>query len=298
VSEQDHDWGGPHPRTLARRFAAALAHVRDTWDVQYWPAGLLPSSTAQARAPVSAPTVAHAPASGDVTTLVDATAPDVSREAVAQPAALREQARNWSAATKLEYLRRRNVGDCKRCGLAKTRTNIVFGVGNPEAKIVFVGEAPGADEDRQGEPFVGRAGKRLDAWLTEVGLAREDVYIANVLKCRPPGNRDPKPDEVDKCSPFLQAQIRAIAPRVIVALGRHAGMLLSKREDLSLGKMRASRLHYEIPSTDGTAPMRIPLVVTYHPAYVLRQEEGGEAGRSSAEEAALTDLRRAVEACA
>ena len=293
MSEQDHDGfsrpsgpesGGPHPRTLARRFAAALAHVRDTWDGQYWPAGLVPSSTARARAPESAPTPTDAP--------------DVSREAVAQPAALREQARNWSAATKLEYLRRRNVGDCKRCGLAKTRTNIVFGVGNPEAKIVFVGEAPGADEDRQGEPFVGRAGKRLDAWLTEVGLAREDVYIANVLKCRPPGNRDPKPDEVDKCSPFLQAQIRAIAPRVIVALGRHAGMLLSKREDLSLGKMRTSRLHYEIPSNDGSAPMRIPLVVTYHPAYVLRQEEGGEAGRSSAEETALSDLRRAVEACA
>jgi uracil-DNA glycosylase family 4 len=192
----------------------------------------------------------------------------------------------------------RAVKSCTLCPLHKTRTQGVFGVGNRTAQWMVIGEAPGADEDRQGEPFVGRAGKRLDAWLTEVGLAREDVYIANVLKCRPPGNRDPKPDEVDKCSPFLQAQIRAIAPRVIVALGRHAGMLLSKREDLSLGKMRASRLHYEIPSTDGTAPMRIPLVVTYHPAYVLRQEEGGEAGRSSAEEAALTDLRRAVEACA
>jgi uracil-DNA glycosylase len=160
---------------------------------------------------------------------------------------------------------------------------------------VFVGEAPGADEDRQGEPFVGRAGKRLDVWLAEVGLAREDVYIANVLKCRPPGNRDPKPEEVDRCSPFLQAQIRAISPRVIVALGRHAGMLLSRREDLSLAKMRSSRLHYEIASTDGSAPLRIPLVVTYHPAYVLRQEDGGEAGRSSAEETALADLRRALE---
>ncbi|HET6585316.1 MAG TPA: uracil-DNA glycosylase [Nannocystaceae bacterium] len=280
---EDREGGGPHPRTLARQFAAALVHLRDTWDVQYWPTSASPPL---ARAPAPGPTSVAPPA------------PDVPRESVAQPAALREQARNWSPATKLEYLRRRNVGDCQRCGLAKTRTHIVFGVGNPEATIVFVGEAPGADEDRQGEPFVGRAGKRLDAWLADVGLARDDVYIANVLKCRPPGNRDPRPDEVDKCSPFLQAQIRAIAPRVIVALGRHAGMLLSRREDLSLGRMRATRLHYEIASSDGTAPMRIPLIVTYHPAYVLRQEDGGESGRSSAEETALADLRRALELCA
>jgi len=265
--------------------------MRDTWDLQYWPAGGLPPVTRAATptANVPANTPASAPANAPTS------APDVPRQAVAQPAALRDQARTWSPATKLEYLRRRNVGDCQRCGLAKTRTHIVFGVGNPEAKIVFVGEAPGADEDRQGEPFVGRAGKRLDAWLAEVGLARDDVYIANVLKCRPPGNRDPKPEEVDRCSPFLQAQIRAISPRVIVALGRHAGMLLSRREDLSLGKMRSTRLHYEIASTDGSAPLRIPLVVTYHPAYVLRQEEGGEAGRSSAEETALADLRRALQ---
>jgi DNA polymerase len=306
VSE-DREWGGPHPRTLARQFAAALAHERDVWDVQYWPAGALPVAPAREEDFGNRPERAAredsargGPAPTASTTAAAAAVVDVPRQAVARPDALREEARNWSAATKLEYLRRRNVGDCQRCGLAKTRTNIVFGVGNPDAKIVFVGEAPGGDEDRQGEPFVGRAGKLLDAWLRDVGLTREEVYIANVLKCRPPGNRDPKPDEVDKCSPFLQAQIRAIAPRVIVALGRHAGMLLSRREDLSLARMRTSRLHYEIAAADASAPLRIPLIVTYHPAYVLRQEQGGsgrESAYSQAQETVLGDLRRALQLC-
>jgi uracil-DNA glycosylase family 4 len=219
---------------------------------------------------------------------------------------LREQAQSWTPAKKLEYLRDHNIGDCQRCPLARTRNHIVFGVGNAHAEVMFVGEAPGADEDRQGEPFVGRAGQLLNQWLAQLGLARQDVYIANVLKCRPPGNRDPRPEEVDRCSPFLQAQIRAIEPKVIVALGRHAGMLLARREELTLRAMRQSRLHYDAGAAKADAQSRlmIPLVVTYHPAYVLRQE--GDArptapghppearGPTSATELVMTDLRRAL----
>ncbi len=204
--------------------------------------------------------------------------------------ATRNQAHSWSAATKLEYLRRRNVGDCNRCALSRRRTNIVFGVGNPDADLIFVGEAPGADEDRRGEPFVGRAGQRLDQWIEAVGLRREDVYIANVLKCRPPGNRDPEPGEVDTCSRFLQAQIRAVEPRAIVALGRHAGMLLSRRDDMPLRTMRTSKLVYRDPKHDD---VQVPLFVTYHPAFVLRKEsDPKEAERFTS--FVLSDLKRAL----
>lgn len=202
----------------------------------------------------------------------------------------REIAQAWTAAQKLHYLRERNLGDCRRCGLCETRSTIVFGVGNPEADLMFVGEAPGADEDRQGEPFVGRAGQRLTRWIEDLGLRREDVYIANVLKCRPPGNRDPRPEEVDRCSPFLQAQVRAIAPRVIVALGRHAGMLMSGREDMSLRAMRNTRLAYVDPKHETATP----LMVTYHPAYVLRQERGRPDG-NDADGMVMADLRRALD---
>ena len=280
-----------HPRMLARQFAATLAELRDTWELAYWRGGsglardgattattTTTSTSTTAEGVVGAPRVeGHLP---------------VVRDAAPPSDGLREQAREWSPATKLEYLRRRNIGDCQRCGLARTRTNIVFGVGDPGAQIMFVGEAPGADEDRVGEPFVGRAGQRLDAWITAIGLQRDQVYIANVLKCRPPGNRDPKPDEVDKCSPFLQAQIRAIAPKVIVALGRHAAMLLSRREDLSMKAMRGARLFYEVGGA-GAAAHPIPIVATYHPAYVLRQEGSGEG--PDAEQLVLSDLRRAMD---
>ena len=115
----------------------------------------------------------------------------------------------------------------------------VYGVGDQSAALMFIGEAPGFDEDREGVPFVGAAGRRLTQWLGRLGLTRDQVYIANVLKCRPPGNREPEPDEVERCSPFLRAQIRAIAPRMIVALGRHAGMLLlGGGQDRTLREMR------------------------------------------------------------
>ncbi|MBX7083047.1 MAG: uracil-DNA glycosylase [Nannocystaceae bacterium] len=300
---------GEHPRVLARQFAAALAELRDGWGVQYWPAGALPRAAAspsralaappEPSAPLPPPAVAPdeppAPLGAPVEPSAPVAVPTSLPIAAAAPE-LRDRAASWDAATKLEYLRRKNVGDCQRCGLSRTRTKIVFGVGNPEAAMMFVGEAPGADEDRQGEPFVGRAGQRLDEWLVALGLRRDDVYIANVLKCRPPGNRDPRPEEVDRCAPFLQAQIRAIAPRVLIALGRHAGMLLTRREDLSLRAMRGASLHYEVrgAANDPGPTRRIPIVVTYHPAYVLRQE-GADAGGENATELVMKDLRRALE---
>jgi len=151
------------------------------------------------------------------------------------------------------------VSGCTKCGLHATRIQTVFGVGNRNAQWLFVGEAPGADEDRQGEPFVGRAGQLLNAMLFALGVRREDVYIANILKCRPPGNRDPKDDEATSCEPYLMRQIELIGPRLIVALGRHAAHSLLKT-DLALAKLRGRPLQYH----------GIPLIVTYHPAYLLR----------------------------
>ena len=151
------------------------------------------------------------------------------------------------------------VRGCSRCRLHEGRTHTVFGTGNRRARWMFVGEAPGAEEDRQGEPFVGRAGQLLNAMLYATGLERDEVYIANVIKCRPPNNRDPLPDEVQQCEPYLLRQIELIQPRLIVALGRHAAHSLLKTE-LALGKLRGQSLNYH----------GITLIVTYHPAYLLR----------------------------
>jgi len=208
---------------------------------------------------------------------------------VAGREALRRRAAAWTPEHKLSYLRAKVIGDCRRCPLARGRTSIVFGTGSPRAEILFVGEGPGAEEDRRGEPFVGPAGARLDAFLDEVGLSRDQVYIANVVKCRPPGNRDPRPAEVDACAPFLRAQIRAIDPKVIVALGRHAAMFLSGRHDLSLGRLRGKPLRYRDPKLGNKT---IPIVATYHPAFILRKDaSGGEQARFA--EMVVADLRRA-----
>lgn len=153
------------------------------------------------------------------------------------------------------------VCECKQCALHAARTQTVFGVGNPSADWLFVGEAPGAEEDRRGEPFVGRAGQLLTNMIRALGLDRPDVYIANILKCRPPGNRDPRPDESQACRPFLERQMTLIRPRVIVALGRIAAQNLLET-DQPLGRLRGGRYQY--------GPDAIPLVVTYHPAYLLR----------------------------
>jgi DNA polymerase len=152
------------------------------------------------------------------------------------------------------------VPACTACGLHKTRTQTVFGVGDENADWMLIGEAPGAEEDRLGDPFVGQAGKLLDNMLAAIGLSRsENVYIANVLKCRPPGNRNPEPDEVAKCTPFLLRQIGLVRPKLIVAMGRFAAQTLLAT-DASIASLRG-RLH----SYAG-----VPLVVTYHPAYLLR----------------------------
>ena len=150
--------------------------------------------------------------------------------------------------------------DCSRCKLHTLgRKQVVFGVGNPDADLMFVGEAPGADEDIKGEPFVGRAGQLLTKIIEAIGLSRDDVYIANVIKCRPPGNRNPEPDEVEQCEPFLFRQIDAIRPKVIVALGKFAAQCLLKT-DAPITRIRGRDFSYR----DAV------LIPTYHPAYLLR----------------------------
>lgn len=157
------------------------------------------------------------------------------------------------------------VGACCRCGLDTSRTHAVPGEGNANADIVFVGEAPGADEDAQGRPFVGRAGQLLNNIIAAMGLRRQDVFICNILKCRPPDNRDPRPDEIVHCLPFLQRQLELIRPRVIVALGAHAARTLLKSE-LPIGRLRG-RFH-DYYFSEGAPPVK--LMPTYHPAYLLR----------------------------
>lgn len=153
------------------------------------------------------------------------------------------------------------VAACTRCGLSSTRTQAVFADGNPEARVMVVGEAPGANEDRTGLPFVGAAGKLLDLMLAGVSLSRRDsVYICNVIKCRPPGNRNPEPGEIATCSPYLRRQIELVKPEVILAVGTFAGRLLTGRADSPLGALRGTVHDHE----------GVPLVVTYHPAALLR----------------------------
>ncbi len=153
----------------------------------------------------------------------------------------------------------RALAGCRRCRLCQGRTQVVFGVGSPSARVVFMGEGPGADEDRLGEPFVGKAGQLLNAMLPSIGLARADVYIANVVKCRPPGNRDPEPDEAAACMPFLKRQIELIDPAVIVCLGRIAARyLLGTTAPISSYRGRWAKW------------MGRDVLPTYHPAYLLR----------------------------
>ncbi len=153
------------------------------------------------------------------------------------------------------------VQDCQLCGLARTRKQTVFGVGDIKAELMIIGEAPGAEEDRRGEPFVGRAGQLLDAMLMSIGLSRQQVFIANILKCRPPQNRDPKEDEIATCTPYLIQQIDHIKPKLILAVGRIAAQYLLASKQ-SLGRLRGETHTYTAAD--------IPLRVSYHPAYLLR----------------------------
>jgi DNA polymerase len=157
---------------------------------------------------------------------------------------------------------REELGDCTRCKLSGGRRNIVFGVGNPAADLVFVGEAPGADEDARGEPFVGVAGQLLDRMIAAMGFDRGDVYICNVIKCRPPYNRNPEPDEVAACEPFLKRQLAALKPRMIVALGKFAAQSLC-RSQTPISRLRGNFHSYE----------GIQVMPTFHPAFLLRTPE-------------------------
>ncbi|MBK7860734.1 MAG: uracil-DNA glycosylase [Archangiaceae bacterium] len=162
---------------------------------------------------------------------------------------------------------RQELGDCKRCKLCNGRTQIVYGVGNPRAELVFVGEGPGADEDAQGVPFVGKAGQLLTKMIEAMQFKRDDVYICNVVKCRPPNNRNPEADEIEACEPFLKAQLAAIRPKVIVALGKFAAQTLL-RDATPITRLRGQWREYQ----------GIPLMPTFHPAYLLRSpEEKGKA---------------------
>jgi uracil-DNA glycosylase len=191
--------------------------------------------------PVSVPAIAAMPAAAMPVATTVARAPIVP-------------AGDWPAL-------REQVAACIACELCKTRTQTVFGVGNTRAEWLVIGEAPGAEEDRQGEPFVGRAGQLLNAMLLAIGLPRETVFIANILKCRPPGNRDPKPEEVARCLPYLRAQIALLQPKIMLAVGRIAAQNLLAT-DVPLARLRGKLHQFGAANT--------PLVVTYHPAYLLR----------------------------
>lgn len=182
-------------------------------------------------------------------------APDADSPAFDAPPLTPEEKRQ-----RLVAMDANEVRGCTKCRLCQTRTNTVFGEGDPDAKIFFIGEGPGENEDLQGRPFVGRAGELLNKWIVAMGLAREQVMIANIVKCRPPSNREPAPDEVATCTPYLQRQLEIVRPRVIITLGRPSAqyMLQSK---LSMGKLRGTWHDWR----------GIKLMPTYHPAYVLRQ---------------------------
>jgi DNA polymerase len=175
----------------------------------------------------------------------------------ARPAPLEGAAQGVDAWSELQA----KVRACTLCGLHRGRTQTVFGVGRRDARLFVIGEAPGADEDRQGEPFVGRAGQLLNAMLRSIGLPRAEVYIANILKCRPPNNRDPEQMESASCTPYLSQQIELVQPRVLLAVGRIAAQWLLQT-DAPIGRIRGRVVSY--------GPRNTPLVVTYHPAYLLR----------------------------
>jgi uracil-DNA glycosylase len=187
---------------------------------------------------------------------------DIGVDSLEVKTSARGKARDKAAETESLEEIRLDIGDCQRCKLAPTRTNIVFGAGNPNAELVFVGEAPGSDEDEQGLPFVGRAGQLLTKIIESIEIKREDVYICNILKCRPPNNRNPEPDEVAACSPFLKRQLAAIRPKVVCCLGTFAAQTVLQNA------APISKLRGKFFDMDG---MRV--IATFHPAYLLRSPD-------------------------
>ena len=212
-----------------------------------------PSPQSRAPEPAQLDAPLDAPSADDFAWFDDlpAEAPAPARREAPEPPAV--QTLDWDALSE-------RVAACERCRLCEKRTNTVFGVGDRNADWMLIGEAPGENEDRVGEPFVGQAGKLLDNMLRSLTLARDtNVYIANVIKCRPPGNRNPEPDEVARCEPYLQRQVALVKPKLIVALGRFAAQSLLKT-DASISSLRGRVHEYE----------GVPVIVTYHPAYLLR----------------------------
>ncbi|MBE2252121.1 MAG: uracil-DNA glycosylase [Myxococcus sp.] len=205
------------------------------------------TTPAPARAPAPAPVATRAPAA----TTPAARPPAPAAAVAAAPVARRP----------LDEIRR-ELGDCQRCKLCSGRKTIVFGSGNPRAELVFVGEGPGEDEDRQGVPFVGKAGQLLTKMIEAMKFSRDDVYICNVVKCRPPDNRNPEPDEIAACEPFLKAQLASLQPKVIVALGKFASQTLL-RDSTPITRLRGQWREYQ----------GIALMPTFHPAYLLRQPD-------------------------
>jgi DNA polymerase len=224
------------------------------------PAGRpLPSRSVAARAPSAAAPPPQAPAAAPSPAAPEAARPQGGPGRPGAGGAAAHTLADKGCGSEALLAVRREIGPCTRCKLHGGRTTLVFGVGNPAAELMFVGEGPGAEEDRRGEPFVGRAGELLDKMIEAMGFRREEVYIANVVKCRPPDNRDPEPDEIDACEPFLKAQIAAIRPRVIVALGRFAVQTLL-RDTTPISRLRGAWRAYE----------GVRLMPTFHPAYLLR----------------------------
>jgi DNA polymerase len=235
----------PRVREVAAQLRTRVEYDRELGVLGY-PRALVRPTTPRVAAPSTAPPAPSPPSSA-----APARAAAASRDLFSAP--------GLAETRSLEELRA-FIGDCRRCKLAGHRTQIVFGVGNPRARLVFAGEAPGRDEDLKGEPFVGRAGQLLTEIITKgMKLRREDVYIANVIKCRPPENRNPEPDEVACCEPFLIRQLELIRPEVIVALGKFAVQtLLGTKEPITRLRGRWHDYH------------GIPLMPTFHPAYLLR----------------------------
>ncbi len=253
----------------ARRQRALKLLGLETWQRRGVVSEPVPAAAAEASRPAmsrpaaSDPAPARAAPAASRPPLAAAVAPrpaSVPAAPVPAPAAPREVPGDWNGL-------RAAVAGCEACKLCRTRTHTVFGVGDEQAPLMIVGEGPGADEDARGEPFVGRAGQLLDEMLKSIGRSRQQhdaasaVFIANVVKCRPPGNRDPEADEVEACRPYLDRQIELVRPKLIVALGRVAAQRLLDT-DAPLSRLRGPLYHY------GAA--RTPLLITYHPAYLLR----------------------------
>ena len=263
ISGEESDW---HPEARAL-VAAAGALVRELVeeDVVEFERGADPQAAAAAPG-TDAPVPDTRSTSDSVPTPISAKATAASRrrakpDSAPEPAGDASNALPWTDhRPSLEEVRT-HLGDCTRCELCRGRSTIVFGDGNPEADLMFIGEGPGEQEDRTGLPFVGRAGELLTQMIEKgIGIPRSEVYICNIVKCRPPQNRNPLPPEVSACRPFLDGQIRAVAPRVIVTLGKPAASLLLDRE-VAITRLRGVWQEYQ----------GIPLMPTLHPAYVLRQ---------------------------